>query len=88
MEAFLVIVPLGGMVVAVVCGLKGKWWCAAAAAVSLLVVPATVIGALIASDPDLTPYQLVWLAGGGMMLAAVAGAVRLAKPGSRCALSR
>lgn len=86
MEAFLIAVPVGGMAGAVVCGLKGKWWCVVAVVVSALVVPATVVAALIAPDPNLTPYQLVWLVGGALIMAAVVGAVRLAKPDSRWAL--
>ena len=85
MEAFLVAVPVGGVAAAVVCGLKGKWWCVVAAVASAVVVPVSVVAALIASDPDLAPYQLVWLVGGALMVAVVVGAMRLAKPNSRWA---
>ena len=85
MEAFLVAVPVGGIAVSVVCGLKGKWWCVVAAVVSAVVVPGSVVAALVASDPHLTPYQLVWLVGGAMMVAVVVGSARLAKPDSRWA---
>ena len=85
MEAFLVAVPVGGTMAALVRVLKGKRWCAVAAVVTAFVVPASVFAALIASDPDLAPYQLVWLVGGVMMVVAVVAAARLAKPTSRWA---